>query len=61
MATVTLPEYKSTHCKICGHPSHCGTPLWLEVTDYAVDNIKEPRQIKACYGCSCSECNKKGK
>ena len=39
-------------CKICGHPSHCGTPLWREEKDYDGREY----QIQVCHGCSCKTC-----
>lgn len=61
MATVTLPEYKSTTCTVCGHPSHCSGPLYLDVKDYQCDNPDpyHQRQIKACHQCSCKLCKAK--
>jgi len=40
-------------CNICGHPRHCGTPLWREEKDYDGREY----QIQVCYGCSCKKCN----
>lgn len=44
-------------CQNCGHPQHCGTPLWREEKDYGTDD--EPYQIKVCEHCRCKDCIKK--
>lgn len=44
-----------SHCKICGHLSHCGTPLHKEI----LDGDSKPITIKVCYGCQCSSCTSK--
>jgi hypothetical protein len=56
---MTLPRYEGTSCQNCGHSSHCGNPLYLEVRDYGVD--AEPYQIKACSSCRCKLCEEKSK
>lgn len=53
---VTLPKYNGSYCQNCGHPSHCGGPLYLEVKDYGVNS--EPYNIKACSCCRCKSCEK---
>jgi hypothetical protein len=52
-------EYKTKHCKNCGHPQHCGSAHWMEVKDYGVDS--EPYLIKACDTCQCNDCSKSKK
>ena len=51
--------FKPTSCRICGHGSHCGGPLWKEVTDYACERPATPRSIEVCKMCSCPNCTTK--
>jgi hypothetical protein len=52
-----ITGYTSTSCRICGHESHCGGPLWKEVKDYACEQPASPRSIEICKHCSCSNCS----
>ena len=45
-----------SHCKNCGHPSHCGVPLYSENHFNLKDEIQQG--IKLCDSCSCEECCK---
>jgi len=51
----TNEGYKPNNCKICGHYSHCGQPLWLENKGYPQDGNNF---FKACHNCNCKICNK---
>ena len=46
-------------CNICGHESHCGSPLWKEVRDYASEQGPTHRSIEVCKSCSCTKCSTK--
>lgn len=52
---MSIENWKPTNCIVCGHPSHCGQPLWLENTGYPQDGNNF---YKACHSCSCEKCNK---
>jgi hypothetical protein len=45
-----------SYCKNCGHPSHCGIPLYSENHFSLKDEIQQG--IKLCDSCSCEECCK---
>ena len=47
---MTIENWKPTNCTNCGHPSHCGQPLWLENTGYPQDGNNF---YKACSFCNC--------
>lgn len=46
--------FKMSHCKNCGHPSHCGVPLYSE-NHFSLKN-ELPDRIKLCDCCVCTEC-----
>jgi hypothetical protein len=46
-------DYKTEHCKNCGHPQHCEGPLWKENKCYQDGAYNE---YKACDRCRCSKC-----
>ncbi|MBL96875.1 MAG: hypothetical protein CMF52_03580 [Legionellales bacterium] len=45
-------NYKPNSCRNCGHPSHCGYPLWLENKNYQ-DGWDT---YCACKKCRCDVC-----
>ena len=46
--------YKS-NCQNCGHPSHCGNPLWEEYRRDPYNKGPEGR-IEVCKSCRCPMC-----
>ena len=38
-----------THCKNCGHQSHCGTPLKKKLDSHG-------EEIEVCKYCRCDKC-----
>lgn len=54
------------NCKNCGHPRHCGGPLFLEdphnqVQDYGDSMYRSPSHYIACKQCRCEDCSNKTK
>lgn len=45
-----------SYCKNCGHPSHCGIPLYSENHFNLKNEIQHG--IKLCDSCRCEECCK---
>jgi len=44
----------NSHCNNCGHPSHCGVPLYEDSwSAYG----KRLGRIEICKNCTCSECS----
>ena len=43
-----------SHCKNCGHPSHCGVPLYSQNHFNLKDELDGV--IKLCDHCICDEC-----
>ena len=45
-----------SYCENCGHPSHCGVPLYSQSRFDLADDF--PSNIKLCDHCRCKECCK---
>jgi hypothetical protein len=50
-----------THCRNCGHESHCGVPLYKSVQKISEldDGHGEMEQIEVCRKCRCEKCEVK--